>query len=74
MPRNNRVVPMMEPVICAWTTRVSARERTKRAIASSAALPKLTFNRLPIVAPARFASYSVARRVQSATTAIAAPR
>ena len=53
MPRNSNVVPMIEPVICAWTTRIFACRRMKRASISSAALPKLTLSRLPIVLPAR---------------------
>ena len=36
MPRNSNVVPMIEPVICAWTIRI-ARHRMKRASISSAA-------------------------------------
>ena len=72
MPRNSKVVPMIEPVICAWTIRVFARERTKRASISSAVLPKLMLSSPPIVLPARSASCSVARRSQSASTAMAA--
>jgi hypothetical protein len=43
----------------------------KRASTSSAVLPKLTLSRLPMVLPARSASCSVARRIQSAKTATA---
>ncbi len=62
---------MIEPVICACTTSGCASDNTNRASTSSAALPKLTFSKLPIVAPVCIATCSVPRRTQSASTAMA---
>jgi hypothetical protein len=52
--------------------RVGARQN-KKARTSSAMLPKLTLSSPPIVLPACSAACSVARRSQSASTAIAIP-
>ena len=70
-PRNSSVVPMIDPVICACTTWVWARDSTNSANTSSAALPKVTLSRLPMALPACSATCSVARRIQSASTPIA---
>ena len=46
-PRTSRTLPMIEPVIEALTTPSRPFERAKRAMMSSAALPKVAFSRPP---------------------------
>ena len=65
------MLPMMDPVIEAFTTLVSPLESAMAAIISSAALPKVAFNSPPSPSPTRAASTSVARPIQPATGMIA---
>ncbi|SPP97135.1 protein of unknown function [Bradyrhizobium vignae] len=70
IPRPRRLVPIIEPVICAWTTEAWPFARTNRASTSSATLPKLTMTSPRMVGPACLASCSVPRRIHSASTAM----
>src|SRR5205823_5181647 len=72
-PRTSRMLPMMDPVIEAFTTLVSPLESAMAAMISSAALPKVAFNSPPSPSPTRAASSSVARPIQPATGMIASP-
>src|SRR5438132_2044983 len=72
-PRTSRMLPMMDPVIEAFTTLVSPLERAMAAMISSAALPKVAFKSPPSPSPTRAASSSVARPIQPATGMIASP-
>ena len=67
-PSPNRLVPMIEPVICACTTSGWPFARTNIASISSARLPRLTVIKPPIAGPVWWASCSVATRIQSAST------
>ena len=70
-PSPSRLVPMMEPVICARTIAAPLAVSTKKASSSSAMLPKLMVSSPPMAAPAWAATCSVACRTQSASTATA---
>src|ERR1700747_2482555 len=65
-PNTSRTLPMIEPVIDAFTTPVSPFESAISAMINSAALPKVAFNNPPIPWPRRSASSSVARPIQPA--------
>src|SRR6516225_8227377 len=65
-PNTSRTLPMIEPVIDAFTTPVSPLESAIRAIINSAAFPKVAFNNPPIPWPRCSASSSVARPIQPA--------
>src|SRR5215471_18464288 len=65
-PMTSRTLPMIEPVIDAFTTPVNPFESAISAIISSAALPKVAFNNPPTPWPKCFASSSVARPIQPA--------
>src|SRR5207244_2246136 len=69
-PRTSRMLPMMDPVIEAFTTLVSPLESAMAAMISSAALPKVAFNSPPSPSPTCAASSSVARPIQPATGTI----
>src|SRR5213079_3376647 len=70
-PKTSRMLPMMDPVIEAFTTLVSPLESAMAAMISSAALPKVAFNSPPSPCPTRAANSSVARPIQPATGMIA---
>src|SRR2546423_10984826 len=70
-PRTRRMLPMIEPVIEAFTTPVRPLESAMPAMISSAALPKVAFNNPPSASPTRAASSSVARPIQPATGTMA---
>src|SRR5881227_1509127 len=70
-PRTSRMLPMMDPVIEAFTTLVSPLESAMPAMISSAALPRVAFNSPPSPSPTRAANSSVARPIQPATGTIA---
>src|SRR5215831_12144041 len=65
-PRTSRTLPMIEPVIDAFTTPVSPFESAISAIINSAALPNVAFNNPPTPWPRCSASSSVARPIQPA--------
>src|SRR5215471_7353754 len=65
-PNTSRTLPMIEPVIDAFTTSVSPFESATSAIINSAALPKVAFNNPPTPWPRCSASSSVARPIQPA--------
>src|SRR5258708_30362809 len=65
-PMTSRTLPMIEPVIDAFTTPVSPFESAISAMINSAALPKVAFNNPPIPWPKCSASSSVARPIQPA--------
>src|SRR6266404_105582 len=65
-PMTSRTLPMIEPVIDAFTTPVSPFESAISAMINSAALPKVAFNNPPIPWPRCSASSSVARPIQPA--------
>ena len=54
-PRPKRLVPMIDPVICARTTSAFPAASTNTARISSAMLPKLIFSNPPIAVPTRAA-------------------
>src|SRR6516162_9795695 len=70
-PNTSRTLPMIEPVIDAFTTPVSPFERAISAMINSAALPKVAFNNPPTPWPRCSASSSVARPIQPARGTIA---
>src|ERR1700751_6122415 len=65
-PITSRTLPMIEPVIDAFTTPVSPLESAISAVINSAALPKVAFNNPPTPWPRCSASSSVARPIQPA--------
>src|ERR1700751_684203 len=65
-PNTRRTLPMIEPVMDAFTTPVSTFESAISAMINSAALPKGAFNNPPIPWPRCSASSSVARPIQPA--------
>src|SRR6516165_8418279 len=65
-PNTSRTLPMIEPVIDAFTTPVSPFESAISAMINSAALPKVAFNNPPTPWPRCSASSSVARPIQPA--------
>ncbi len=70
-PITSRILPMIEPVIDAFTTPVSPFESAISAMINSAALPKVAFNNPPTPWPKCSASSSVARPIQPAKGTIA---
>src|ERR1700760_4661326 len=70
-PITRRTLPMIEPVIDAFTTPVSPFESAISAMINSAALPKVAFNNPPTPWPRCSASSSVARPIQPAKGIIA---
>src|SRR5207237_5248466 len=71
-PRPSRLLPMIEPVIVAFTTPMLPERRTNSARMNSAALPKVTLSSPPMAGPARSATCSVARRIQAPSGMMAA--
>src|SRR5271165_7277094 len=65
-PNTRRTLPMIEPVIDAFTTPASPFESAIMAMINSAALPKVAFNNPPTPWPRCSASSSVARPIQPA--------
>src|ERR1700722_2503320 len=65
-PITRRILPMMDPVIDAFTTPVNPLESAISAMINSAALPKVAFNNPPTPWPRCSASSSVARPIQPA--------
>src|ERR1700746_829048 len=65
-PITSRTLPMIEPVIDAFTTPVNPLESAISAMINSAALPKVAFNNPPTPWPRCSASSSVARPIQPA--------
>src|SRR5215469_1696406 len=65
-PMTSRILPMIEPVIDAFTTPISPFESAISAMINSAALPKVAFNNPPTPWPRCSASSSVARPIQPA--------
>src|SRR5215470_15577346 len=65
-PNTSRTLPMIEPVIDAFTTPISPFESAISAMINSAALPKVAFNNPPTPWPRCSASSSVARPIQPA--------
>ena len=70
-PRTNNRLPIIEPVIEALTTPSRPFAIANRAMMSSAALPKVAFNKLPTPEPKCFAKCSVDRPIQAANGMIA---
>src|SRR6476659_4877882 len=66
-PSTSSALPMIDPVMDAFTTLVSPLDRAIPAMISSAAFPKVAFNNPPRPSPTRAASASVARPIQPAT-------
>ncbi len=59
-PRTRSTLPMIEPMIEAFTTVVRPAERAKMVMMSSAALPKVALRMPPILGPAWWPRHSVA--------------
>src|SRR5215467_7089873 len=66
-PNTSSTLPMMDPVMEAFTTLVSPLERATPAMISSAAFPNVALSNPPRPSPTRAASASVARPIQPAT-------
>src|SRR5581483_543927 len=66
-PSTSSTLPIIEPVIEAFTTFVSPLESAIPAMISSAALPNVALSNPPKPSPTRAASASVARPIQPAT-------
>src|SRR4029453_8055121 len=66
-PSPSSPLPMLDPVIDAFTTLVRPLERAMPAMISSAAFPKVALSNPPRPSPTRTASASVARPIQPAT-------
>src|SRR5215211_2172184 len=66
-PSTSSTLPMIDPVIEAFTTLVRPLERAMPAMISSAAFPKVALSNPPTPSPTRAASASVARPIQPAT-------
>ena len=66
-PRTSRTLPMIDPVIEAFTTLVRPLDSAMPAMISSAAFPKVALSNPPSPSPTRAASASVARPIQPAT-------
>ena len=70
-PSTNNRFPMIEPVIDALTTPSKPLAIANKAMMSSAALPKVAFNKLPTPEPRCLAKCSVDRPIQAANGIIA---
>src|ERR1051325_1554735 len=66
-PSPSTTLPMIDPVMDAFTTLVKPLERAIPPMISSAALPKVALSSPPNPSPTRAASASVARPIQPAT-------
>ena len=66
-PSTSRTLPMIDPVMEAFTTLVRPLESAMPAMISSAAFPKVALSNPPKPSPTRKASASVARPIQPAT-------
>ena len=66
-PSTSSTLPMIDPVMEAFTTLVRPLERAMPAMISSAAFPKVALSNPPRPSPTRAASVSVARPIQPAT-------
>src|SRR5215475_3361402 len=66
-PSTSSTLPMIDPVIDAFTTLVRPLERAMPPMISSAAFPKVALSNPPKPSPTRAASASVARPIQPAT-------
>jgi hypothetical protein len=66
-PSTSSTLPMIDPVMDAFTTLVRPLERAMPAMISSAAFPKVALSNPPKPSPTRAASASVARPIQPAT-------
>src|SRR5438876_11169373 len=66
-PSTNSTLPMIDPVMEAFTTLVRPLDRAIPAMISSAAFPKVALSNPPRPSPTRAASASVARPIQPAT-------
>src|SRR4030095_11167817 len=65
-PSTSSTLPMIDPVMEAFTTLISPLERAMPAMISSAAFPKVALSNPPRPSPTRAASASVARPLQPA--------
>ena len=65
-PSTSSTLPMIEPMIVAFTSSCRPALRANRAMISSGALPKVTFSKPPIPGPERAANSSVARPMSAA--------
>src|SRR5918912_1059713 len=65
-PSPRRLLPTIEPVICALATPGFPAPSTKSARMSSAMFPNVTLRSPPTADPARRATWSVPRRIHSA--------
>ena len=70
-PSTRSRLPMIEPVIEAFTTSMCPARSAIRAMMSSAALPKDALSNPPMPSPMRWASCSVAWPIQPASGMIA---
>ena len=66
-PRISRVLPMIEPVMDAFTRSVSPLRRAKSVMMSSAAFPNVALSNPPRELPSRAAACSVASPIQAAS-------
>ena len=66
-PSTSSTLPMIDPVMEAFTTLIRPLERAMPAMISSAAFPKVALSNAPRPSPTRPASVSVARPIQPAT-------